>query len=218
MVLPAVIILLCFAIFPLIVSVYLSLCRFALAGGSFTLTFIGLYNYKRLLVRRAAISFPRHDEADRDAGMDRPSRSGPRSSSIGSAATSATRLHVVRLRRPARLGGAGDRNRDGRAGDAARRRIQGTLLTTCLLRARRRRRAIRPRPRAGAVVRPADPRPQFLPRRLLHSADGDAGRRRLHVPHARRHAEGTVRAGERRARTRRAGRGRRKPGRRGSWW
>ncbi|HXE23928.1 MAG TPA: sugar ABC transporter permease [Roseiarcus sp.] len=50
MVLPAVIILLCFAIFPLIVSIYLSLCRFALAGGSFTLTFIGLYNYKRLLI------------------------------------------------------------------------------------------------------------------------------------------------------------------------
>jgi multiple sugar transport system permease protein len=49
MVLPAVIILLAFAIFPLIISVYLSLCRFALAGGSFTLTFIGLYNYRRLL-------------------------------------------------------------------------------------------------------------------------------------------------------------------------
>ena len=49
MVLPAVIILLCFAIFPLIVSIYLSLCRFALAGGSFTLTFLGLYNYRRLL-------------------------------------------------------------------------------------------------------------------------------------------------------------------------
>jgi len=49
MVLPAVIILLAFAIFPLIVSIYLSICRFALAGGSFTLTFIGLYNYKRLL-------------------------------------------------------------------------------------------------------------------------------------------------------------------------
>ena len=49
MVLPAVVILLAFAIFPLIVSVYLSLCRFALAGGSFTLTFIGLYNYRRLL-------------------------------------------------------------------------------------------------------------------------------------------------------------------------
>jgi multiple sugar transport system permease protein len=49
MVLPAVIILLCFAIFPLIVSIYLSLCRFALGGGSFTLTFIGLYNYRRLL-------------------------------------------------------------------------------------------------------------------------------------------------------------------------
>ena len=64
MVLPAVIILLCFAIFPLIVSVYLSLCRFALAGGSFTLTFIGLYNYKRLLFGRAAISSHRHVEAD----------------------------------------------------------------------------------------------------------------------------------------------------------
>ncbi|HZZ61646.1 MAG TPA: sugar ABC transporter permease [Roseiarcus sp.] len=50
MVLPAVIILLCFAIFPLIVSVYLSVCRFALAAGGFKLTFIGLYNYKRLLV------------------------------------------------------------------------------------------------------------------------------------------------------------------------
>ena len=49
MVLPAVIILLAFAIFPLIVSIYLSLCDFALAGGSFTLTFIGLFNYKRLL-------------------------------------------------------------------------------------------------------------------------------------------------------------------------
>jgi multiple sugar transport system permease protein len=50
MVLPAVLILLVFAIFPLIISVYLSLSRFALAGGSFKLTFIGLYNFRRLLV------------------------------------------------------------------------------------------------------------------------------------------------------------------------
>jgi multiple sugar transport system permease protein len=49
MVLPAVVILLAFAIFPLIVSVYLALSRFALAGGSFKLTFIGLYNFRRLL-------------------------------------------------------------------------------------------------------------------------------------------------------------------------
>ena len=63
MVLPAVIILLCFAIFPLIVSVYLSLCRFALAGGSFTLTFIGLYNYKRLLFGAQQYHLPRHAEA-----------------------------------------------------------------------------------------------------------------------------------------------------------
>src|SRR5215475_10547395 len=50
MVLPAVLILLAFAIFPLIASAYLSLSRFALAAGSFKLTFIGLYNYSRLFL------------------------------------------------------------------------------------------------------------------------------------------------------------------------
>jgi len=49
MVLPAVIVLLAFAIFPLIISAYLSLSRFALAPGGFTLKFIGLLNYKKLL-------------------------------------------------------------------------------------------------------------------------------------------------------------------------
>jgi multiple sugar transport system permease protein len=49
MVLPAVVILLVFAIFPLIISTYLSLSRFALAAGGFKLTFIGLYNFRRLL-------------------------------------------------------------------------------------------------------------------------------------------------------------------------
>ncbi len=50
MVLPAVIILLVFAIFPLVISAYLSLSRFALVAGSFKLTFIGTYNFSRLLV------------------------------------------------------------------------------------------------------------------------------------------------------------------------
>jgi multiple sugar transport system permease protein len=49
MVLPAVLILLAFAIFPLIISAYLALSRFALAPGGFKLTFIGLYNFTRLL-------------------------------------------------------------------------------------------------------------------------------------------------------------------------
>ncbi|MFO1039475.1 MAG: sugar ABC transporter permease [Geminicoccaceae bacterium] len=49
MVLPAVIVLLCFAIFPLIISAYLALSRFALAPGGFTLKFIGLTNFKKLL-------------------------------------------------------------------------------------------------------------------------------------------------------------------------
>jgi multiple sugar transport system permease protein len=49
MVLPAVIVLLCFAIFPLIVSAYLALSRFALSPGGFTLRFIGLTNFRKLL-------------------------------------------------------------------------------------------------------------------------------------------------------------------------
>ena len=50
MVLPAVIVLLCFAIFPLIISAYLSLSRFALAQGGFTLKFVGFLNFKKLLI------------------------------------------------------------------------------------------------------------------------------------------------------------------------
>ena len=49
MVLPAVIVMLGFAIFPLIISAYLSLSRFALAPGGFTLKFVGLLNFKKLL-------------------------------------------------------------------------------------------------------------------------------------------------------------------------
>ncbi|MGE3831380.1 MAG: carbohydrate ABC transporter permease, partial [Parvibaculaceae bacterium] len=49
MVMPAVIVLLAFAIFPLIVSAYLALSRFALAQGGFTLRFIGLANFYKLL-------------------------------------------------------------------------------------------------------------------------------------------------------------------------
>jgi multiple sugar transport system permease protein len=49
MVLPAVVILLAFAIFPLIISVYLSLCRFSLGAGGFRLKFVGFYNFRRLL-------------------------------------------------------------------------------------------------------------------------------------------------------------------------
>ena len=50
MILPAVIILLCFAIFPLIISAYLALSRFALAPGGFTLRFIGFSNFRKLLL------------------------------------------------------------------------------------------------------------------------------------------------------------------------
>ena len=48
MLLPAVLILLAFAIFPLIISAYLTMVRFALAPGGFKLTFVGLKNFERL--------------------------------------------------------------------------------------------------------------------------------------------------------------------------
>ena len=46
MVLPAVLVILAFAVFPLIISAYLALSRFALAPGGFTLKFIGLTNFR----------------------------------------------------------------------------------------------------------------------------------------------------------------------------
>lgn len=46
---PAVLALLFLSIFPLIISLYISLARFDLARGGFTLTFVGLNNYRKLL-------------------------------------------------------------------------------------------------------------------------------------------------------------------------
>src|SRR5215212_11806804 len=46
---PAMLALLFLSIFPLIISLYLSLARFDLAKGGFKLTFIGLANYRKLL-------------------------------------------------------------------------------------------------------------------------------------------------------------------------
>jgi multiple sugar transport system permease protein len=48
-ILPAVLVILVFAIFPLIVSAYLSVSRFRLAAGGYQLTFVGDLNFRRLL-------------------------------------------------------------------------------------------------------------------------------------------------------------------------
>ncbi|WP_191061548.1 carbohydrate ABC transporter permease [Geminicoccus harenae] len=48
-ILPAVILILGFSIFPLIASAYLALSRFKLAPGGYTLTFIGWFNFKKML-------------------------------------------------------------------------------------------------------------------------------------------------------------------------
>ena len=49
-ILPAVVVILIFSIFPLLVSSYLSLARFRLAPGGYQLTFVGDLNFRRLLV------------------------------------------------------------------------------------------------------------------------------------------------------------------------
>jgi len=48
-IMPAVLVILALSIFPLIVSVYLSLARVKFEKGGVTVTFIGLFNYKKLL-------------------------------------------------------------------------------------------------------------------------------------------------------------------------
>ena len=48
-IMPAVLVILALSIFPLIVSVYLSLARVKFEKGGVTVTFIGLLNYKKLL-------------------------------------------------------------------------------------------------------------------------------------------------------------------------
>ena len=57
MVLPAVLIVLAFAVFPLIISAYLSVSRFALAPGGYRLSFIGAFNFRRLLVGQQQYHF-----------------------------------------------------------------------------------------------------------------------------------------------------------------
>ncbi|MCR4283606.1 MAG: sugar ABC transporter permease [Bauldia sp.] len=57
MVLPAVLIVLAFAVFPLIISAYLSVSRFALAPGGYKLSFVGLFNFRRLLTGQQQYHF-----------------------------------------------------------------------------------------------------------------------------------------------------------------
>jgi multiple sugar transport system permease protein len=49
-IMPAVLVVLAFSIFPLLVSLYLSLARFRLAPGGYELRFAGVANYKKLLL------------------------------------------------------------------------------------------------------------------------------------------------------------------------
>ena len=215
MVLPAVIVLLCFAIFPLIISAYLALSRFALAQGGFTLKFIGLAQFQEAADRLAAIPSARHLRRARAARWlllalvaaallvlfwPATSCAAGRRSWARSAGCSRPRVAFVLWHR--------------RGADLRARRRAGHGRQHAALRGRRRRRAVRARARPGAALRPADPRPQLLPRAVLRAADGDAGRHRLHLPHARRHAEGAVRAAAARLRHRASGPGRPRPGRR----
>ena len=45
---PAVLVVLCLSIFPLVISLYLSLSRLQFVPGGFKITFVGMANYRKL--------------------------------------------------------------------------------------------------------------------------------------------------------------------------
>ena len=192
---PAVLLILAFSIFPLIISVWL--CAVALQArrrrlrGPFRL----VPQFPQAAVRLRAVPFPRHlRPEDRWVGwaviaitlalivraVVAYARSG-RVSVLGCARP----RHRLRAVRRACL----DARLDDRPGRPARLARHHAVL--CRLRACR---AVHHRHRPRLALRAEDPRAQLLPRRLLHPADGDAGRHRLHLPDARRHDRRPVRA------------------------
>ena len=194
-VLPAVLLILAFSIFPLIISAWLALSRFKLAAGGYEFASSGSsISASCCSVRSSIIS------------------SAPSCQDIG------PRLGRHRHRaRPHRLRGLSRYARSGRvtvlgvlgriiafslfgalvwllASTIGRGGQLGSLGTTlfyvvCGLAVQ-----FTDRHRPRLAVRAEDPRAQLLPGRLLHPADGDPGRHRLHVPHAGRHDRRPVRA------------------------
>ena len=184
------------SIFPLVVSLYLSLSRLKFAKGGFTVNFIGLLNYQKLLFgsqqfhflgtlaplspvagldirRRASARWPVACARCRRGRRSLGRLVGrARASSAAAAAPVAGRCAPIRERgRPAR--------HDRRHADLRlrRRRVQYLLgLGLALL----------------CAQKPA--RPALLPGRVPPADDDHAGRRRLHLPHAHRHDQGAVRA------------------------
>ena len=133
-----------------------AVARFALAPGGFTLTFVGLPNFRKLLARRAAVPLPRHLQSRRP---------GRRGSSCIIIAGAAGRARPAALRRR-------QRHRCSASSAASYRRALAVALalarrsprscpaacparfvTTLLLRRRRRDRAVPARARPGAPLR-----------------------------------------------------------------
>ncbi len=111
-VLPAVLVVLAMSIFPLIISLYFSLSRFRFVKGGFELKFVGLLNYKKLLLGSEQFHFlgdfgqlgasglgrprPRRPGADRAPGALRAKR-GLRLSGVASALPDSRRRLVCHL-------------------------------------------------------------------------------------------------------------------------
>ena len=193
-VMPAVLLILAFSIFPLVISVWLALSRFKLAAGGYELRFVWLLNFRKLLFGSEQYHF---------LGTFIPK------GLIGWAAIAITLALIVR----AILGyvRSGKITVLGSLGRAIAYALFGALVWMlastigqggqlgslgdhAVLRGLRAPRAVHHRHRARLAVRAENLRTQLLPRRVLHSADGDAGRHRLHLPHAGRHDCRPVRA------------------------
>ena len=181
----------CLRRFPLIISAYLALSRFALAAGGFKLRFVGFLNFRKLLSARSSIisSAPSKPSARRRGSCSPSSSRRARRVCLATGG----QLHRCRRPRPPIIDDASLRCCRCSSAPHRRRLARHARSPRCFTSSSASRAVpARPRPRL-LCAQPIRGR-SLLPRRLLRAADGDAGRHRLHVPHARRHAESALRA------------------------
>ena len=193
-VMPAVLLILAFSIFPLIVSAWLALSRFKLAAGGYEVRFVGLLNFRKLFFGSRAVPFPRHVRSRSRCSAGRSTVAVGPASSGGLSATARSGISVLGFDRPADTALCAVRPRVWLLASTLVSGGQLGSLGMTLFYVVGACRAVHHRHRAGLALRPEDPRAHLLPRRLLHPADGDAGRHCLHLPYAGRHDRRPVRA------------------------
>ena len=175
------------SIFPLIVSLYLSLSRFKLAKGGFSVDFIGTLNYRKLLFGSqqfhllgkleplSPVAWVVRGDRGRWLASGRPS---PACAAVRRIAWLIGRLVIAAGMMAVAVLFGSTSSGDGQLGSLGVTLIYvfvGVAVQYLI------------GPGAGFPLRAEAGRPPLLPGGVLHSHDDHAGGRRLHVPHAHRH-------------------------------